>query len=189
MLLAVPFLLAGILLSVYMFYRDIGRFNRDMAHTEIPGQLELELKRNEKYTVFLEQSSASNFGANSLAISLSSVMCEIRSLPNGEFIPAIKPSKFLHYSYSNRAGGSFMEVTVPRDGTYLFACRDARQKPGTKLSVAVGAGAAEAITASLGRFFLILIAGIGVALLIFLRVMMLRDQSRKEIRELGLKPV
>jgi hypothetical protein len=187
--LAIPFSLAGLGLAAFFMVTEIQRVGSSMAYADVPGEMDVDLKRNLSYTVFLEQTFRGNSAPSSLFALRSGVRCELHGLPDGDEIPMSAPSGHFTYNYRDRSGVSFLNFTVPRDGTYLLGCRDNRGKPGPPLRIAVGAGAAEAITTAVERALVSFFGGGLVALLIFVRVLMLRDQSKRAVRAQGLKPV
>jgi len=187
--LGLPFLLAGFGLMVYLLFTDFHRVSNSMAYADVPGQMDLDLKRDLSYSIFLEQTSGGNLNASSLSPSRSAILCELHALPNGDLIPLNSPGMSTTYNFGDRSGASFREFRVPRDGRYMLECEDHRRQPVPKLRVAVGSGAAAAISVAILKGLVAALGGGVVALLIFLRVLMLRDQSKREIRALGLRPV
>lgn len=188
-LLAAAVFVGALGITIFLFASGLRRVRDAMVREGIPGQMDLELKRNETYTVFLEQSSWTNPGPAPKARSFGEVSCQVNALPNGEKIQTTRPIAATSYMYGARRGFSLMEFTVPHDGSYTVACTDSREQPAPKLEVAVGGGAAKAISTVMARGFFVLIGGIVVGMLIFARVTALRLASRKEIREQGMKPV
>lgn len=186
--LAIPFSLGGLVLAVFFMVTAIQRVGSSMAYADVPGEMDVDLKRDLSYTVFLEQTLSENSAATPMSSLRSSVRCELHTLPEGDVIPMSVPSGSTTYNYGDRSGFSFLNFTVPRDGTYLLACR-VYVRPVPHLRIAVGSGAAEAITAAVERSLASFFGGGLVALLVFVRVLMLRDQSKRAIRALGLRPV
>src|SRR5258708_33041599 len=160
-----------------------------MAYTNVPGEMDLDLKRNLSYTIFLEQMSGGSSDPVPMFALKSSVRCELRALPYGDVIPMSAPHGSTTYNYGARSGISLLNFNVERDGTYLLACQDHREKPGPPLRIAVGAGAAEAITSAVENGLVSCFGGVLLGLLIFVLLLMLRDHSKRAIRPLGLKPV
>ena len=187
--LSITIFLAGLVLAFVLMVTEIQRVGSSMAYADVPGEMDVDLKQNLSYTVFLEQTSGGSSDPTPMAVLKSKVRCELHALPSGNAIPMSAPSGSTNYNYGERSGTSFLKFTVPRDGTYLLACQDYRGEPGPKLRIAVGAGAAEAITAALEKSLVAFFGGGIVGLLIFVRVLMLRDQSKRDIRAQGLKPV
>ncbi len=187
--LSIPFLLAGVGLAVFFLVMQIQRVGASMAYMNVPGEMDVGLKKNLSYTVFLEQTSGGGSDPGPIVALKSKVRCELHALPYGNTIPMSAPSGSATYNYGTRSGISVLDFTVPRDGTYVLGCQDYRGKAGPPLRIAVGAGAAEAITAAVEEALVSFFAGGLVALLIFVRVLMLRDQSKRAIRSQGLKPV
>lgn len=187
--LAIPFFLAGVGLMIFILITDLQRVGASMAYADVPGQMDLDLKQNLSYTIFLEQMSGGSSDRSSMRDLRSAVHCELHALPYGDAISLSVPAGSTTYNYGARSGASFLEFSVPCDGTYMLGCQENRRKPGPKLRVAVGAGAAAAISSAIMKSIVCLFGGSVVALLIFVRVLMLRDQSKRAIRALGLKPV
>jgi hypothetical protein len=187
--LAFPFFLAGLGLAVFFMVTEIQRVGASMAYADVPGEMDVDLKQNLSYTVFLEQTLGGSSDPAPMLALKSKVRCELHTLPRGDAIPMGAPAGSTNYNYGDRAGTSFLKFTVPRDGTYLLACQDYRGKPGPPLRIAVGAGAEQAITTAVEKSLVTFFGGGIVALLIFVRVLMLRDQSKRGIRAQGLKPV
>jgi hypothetical protein len=187
--LAIPFSLAGLGLAAFLMVTEIQRVGASMAYVNVPGEMDVELKKNLSYTAFLEQTSGGGSDPAPIVALKSKVRCELHALPYGDTIPMSAPSGSATYNYGARSGISFLDFTVPRDGTYVLGCQDYRGKPGSPLRIAVGAGAAEAITTAVEKSLVVFFGGGIVGLLIFVRVLMLRDQSKRAIRAQGLKPV
>lgn len=187
--LSMPFLLAGVALAGFFLVREIQRVGASMAYVNVPGEMDVELKKNLSYTVFLEQTSGGGSDPGPIVALKSKIRCELHVLPYGDTIPMSAHAGSATYNYGARPGISFLDFTVPRDGTYGLGCQDYRRKPEPPLRIAVGAGAAEAITAAVEEALVAFFGGGIVALLIFVRVLMLRDQSKRAIRAQGLKPI
>jgi hypothetical protein len=188
-LLAVAAVASGLGLMIYMLVSDIHRIRDSMVRWTIPGQIDLELKQSETYTVFAEGNAAGNAGPFSFGNTLRGVSCEVHLLPSGETIQPNGSAGTTTYTYGARRGVSILEFNVPHDGTYTVACADQRTITEPKLEAAIGGGTAKAISGIMARAFVFLMGGIVVGVLIFVRVVMLRLESRREIREQGLKPV
>jgi hypothetical protein len=186
-LLAVGCFVGALGITILLFAAGMRRVRDAMVREDIPGQMDLELKRDETYTVFLEQTAGANPGSSAGPAFLVP-HCEVNALSNGEKISARRPAA-AGYLYRVRAGVPMMEFSVPHDGTYMIACTDDRTNKVPKMEVAVGGGAAKAISTVVARSFFVMAGGIVVGLLIIVRVTALRLASRKEIRERGLKPV
>ncbi|HXC48072.1 MAG TPA: hypothetical protein VNU20_07255 [Candidatus Sulfotelmatobacter sp.] len=187
--LAIPFSLAGLGLAAFFMVTEIQRVGASMAYVNVPGEMDVELKKNLSYTVFLEQTLGGGSDPAPIVALKSKVRCELHALPYGDTVPMSAPSGSATYNYGARSGISFLNFSVPRDGTYVLGCQDNRGIPGSPLRIAVGAGAAEAITTAVEKSLVTFFGGGIVALLIFVRVLMLRDQSKRAIRAQGLKPV
>jgi hypothetical protein len=188
--LAFLFFAAGIALTIYFFVFDIQHIHDSMERMDVPGQMDLELKHRETYTVFAEypglQSSAPVPVQQARGMLLN---CQVHALPSGESVAAMDTTGRAAYTYGSRKGISVLDFQVPKDGPYTVGCQGPSEISGQKIQVAIGGGASKALSAVMGRSFLVLIGGIVIGALIFIRVAMLRLASRKDIRERGLRPV
>jgi len=189
-LLAVLFFAGGIAMMAYFLIVDVRHIHDAMVRMDVPGEMDLDLKHRETYTVFMEHAVPLNTGSlPKMETRNGAVSCEVHSLPTGETIEGRQITSTSSYSYGGRKGVSILEIVVPHDGTYTVKCEGPSEISGQKVQVAIGGGASKALAAVMGRSFLVLIGGIVVGTLIFVRVAMLRLQSRKDIHERGLKPV
>jgi hypothetical protein len=188
-LLAVFFLATGIGLMVYILVSDFHRIRESMIRMDTPGQMDLELKQHIEYAVFVEYSTWPGSGAVSSQSTQGRVVCSVHMLPTGLQIEAKHTTASSTYTYGARRGVSIMEFEVPHDGTYMVACQGPSEYFGQKVQVAIGGGASKAIPVVIGKSILSLMGGIVVSALIFVRVAMLRLESRRDIRERGLRPV
>jgi hypothetical protein len=87
--LAIPILLAAIGGMVLILGRDIGRVRGSMAYADVPGRMDLDLKRNLHYILFVEQISDAATAAISPNAVASKVHCELLTRPYGARIPLI----------------------------------------------------------------------------------------------------
>jgi hypothetical protein len=183
-LIAFLFLAVGVGLTIYSFVSGIRRIRENMVRMDLPGQMDLELKGHETYTVFIEhETSDGRLSAGS------KVNCQASVLPSGERIDGIATGITHTYTYGSRTGVSVLEFEAPHDGTYTLICQTSAAIAGQKMDAAIGGGSSRGINIVLVRSFVTLIVGVVVAALMFARVAMLRLESRNEIRERGLKPV
>jgi hypothetical protein len=187
-LLAIFFVAAGVGLMIYFLVSDIHRIRESMIRMDVPGQMDLELKQHVTYAIFVEYAiwpgqNAASSQAHRVA---SPAACTC-------FLPArpLHPSKprSSSYTYGTRRGVSIMEFDVPHDGTYMVGCQGPSEYFGQKVQVAIGGGVSKAIPAVMAKSILCLMGGIVVGALMFVRVAMLRLESRRDIRERGLRPV
>ncbi len=186
-LLALLFFALGIGFTIYFLVVDVQRIRESMVRMDVPGQMDLELKHHETYTIFAEYP-----GLRSVSVQQAQgllVSCQVHMIPTGEEVGTKESTGSSTYTYGNRKGISVLELEVPKDGSYTVACQGPAQISGQNVQVAIGGGASKALTAVMGRSFLVLAGGIVIGTLIIVRVTMLRLQSRREIRERGLKPV
>jgi hypothetical protein len=188
-LLAVLFFAAGIAFTAYFFFVDIRTIRASMERMDLPGHMDLELNHRETYTVFAEYPNLQSGPVSAHQARGLLVNCQVHALPYGEPVSAKDTTGASTYSYGTRKGVSLLEFQVPKDGTYSLECQGPSEISGQQVQVAIGGGASKALSAVIGRSFLVLTGGIVIGALIFMRVAMLRLASRKEIRERGLRPI
>ena len=179
---AAVFLALGIGAMIYSFVSGISRIRENMVRMDVPGQMDLELK-HETYTVFLE------FNTAAAALQHGQVNCDVHVQPSNEIIEPLKGGVNTTYNYAGRTGISLLEFVAPHDATYTLACLTNGDTTNLKPSVAIGGGTSKGLKTMYVRSFVMLIVATTIALLIFVRVSMLRMNSRKDIRERGLRPV
>ena len=109
--LAIPFSLAGLGLAAFFMVSEIQRVGASMAFVNVPGEMDVELKKNLSYTVFLEQTSGGGSDSAPIVALKSKVRCELHALPYGDTIPMSAPSGSATYNYGVRSGISFLDFS------------------------------------------------------------------------------
>jgi hypothetical protein len=172
----------GIGAMIYSFVSGIHRIRENMIRMDVPGEMDMELK-HETYTVFLEHDAAA------AGTQQSPVTCDVHVLPSEQLIDTRTNVVRHTYTYPGRIGYSFLEFDAPHDATYNLACKATGDPASLKPVVAVGGGTSKGIRIMYLRSFVMMTVATVIALLIFVRVSMLRLKSREEIRARGLRPV
>lgn len=194
-LLALAFFVAGIGLTIIFFIVDTHRIRNSMVSMDVPGTMDLDLQRLTPYTIFAEAGSRlpparpSTNPGELATLTPEAVRCEVHMLPAGESVPPKPTTSTASYTYGNRKGVAVLDFEVPHNGSYSIDCQGPAELDGQKVQALVGGGTGKAFTAIMGKSFLLLTGGIVIGTLIFIRVAMLRLESRREIREQGLRPV
>ena len=187
--IALGFLLAGIGLTYLFFVLDTHRIHNSMVSMDVPGSTDLDLQRLTPYTIFAEAGSRLPPERPSAAPTPEAVRCEVHMLPAGESVAPKETTSSASYTYGDRKGVAILDFEVPHNGSYTIACQGPAELAGQKVQALVGGGTGKAFTAVMGKSFLLLTGGIVIGTLIFIRVAMLRLESRREIREQGLRPI
>jgi hypothetical protein len=181
--LAIPVLLAGFFLMGLVLWRSMDQIAKNMARQVLPDPLQAQLHKGRTYTIFLEQSTttpvSSSFGYH----------CEVRTVPNGAVLKLKMPAARTWYVAGRSRGVAMFEFDAPRDSNYLIVCEVWDLPSVSKAAIAVGTGVKEGISSAILLCYFIGAASVLIALGIFVRVLMLRDQSKRDIRSRGLKPV
>ena len=156
-LLSLLFFAAGIGLTIYFLVVDVHHIRESMVRMDVPGQMDLELKRHVAYAIFAEYPGLQS--ATPVSVEQARgllVNCQVHALPTGDTVGTKDTTGTSTYTYGNRKGVSALELEVPHDGTYSVKCEGPSEISGQKVQVAIGGGATQALAAVKGRSFLVL---------------------------------
>jgi hypothetical protein len=181
--LAIPVLLAGFFFMGLVLWRSMDQIAKNMARQVLPDPLQAQLQKGRTYTIFLEQSTSTPV-ANSFGFH-----CEVRTVPNGAVLKLKMPAARTWYIAGRSRGVAMFEFDVPRDSNYQIACEVWDLPSVSKVAIAVGTGVKDGISSAILLCYFIGATSVLIALVIFIRVLMLRDQSKREIRSRGRKPI
>lgn len=166
---------------IFSFVSGMNRIRENLVRMDVPGEMDMELK-HETYTIFLEYDKA-------VRKQDAQVNCEVHVLPSAQVIDTRQNALKQTYTYSGKTGVSFMEFEAPHDATYTLDCKATGNSTDAKPVVAVGGGTSKGLRIMYLRSFVMMTVATVIAVLIFVRVYVLRLKSQKEIRERGLRPV
>src|SRR5215472_2730104 len=170
---------AGVAIFLYALLHGIFHVTDSLTQVVVPGEAQLNLKRDLDYTVFVERESVVNGKIYATDDSLIGLECNA-ALVSGVQKISMRPARgSLTYNVGGRSGRSVFEFRVPEDGAYDFACGYSGMARGPQVVVAVGSGVGEAIMKtilqSLGGMF----GGFGLGGAIFFAVFILRARAKK----------
>jgi hypothetical protein len=174
-------------LALYFLHTGVPQIRENMVRMDVPGELNLDLSNREIYTIFVEH--ATTMGSKGADLQpLTQIQCDVHNAvgEGNQTNPRLGTSK---YTYGINVGVSILDFDVTKNGTYNVSCQGPSQISGEKIQVAVGGGSAKALTAVTSRCVVFLIGGLVIGALILIRVIMLRQESSRDIRERGLRPV
>jgi hypothetical protein len=179
--------LAGIALTLYFLQTGLPQIRANMVRMDVPGELNLDLSNRETYTAYVEHAT-SMASKNADLQPLAQIHCDVHNAigEGNRTNPALGASK---YTYGSNMGVSILDFEVNKNGTYTVSCQGPSEISGEKIQIAVGGGSAKALSAVTSRSVVSVIGGLVIAALILARVIMLRTESRRDIRERGLRPV
>jgi len=186
-LLALLPLVAAVALTLYFLQTGVPQIRANMVRMDVPGDLNLDLSNRETYTAFVER--ATSMASKNVDLQpLAQIHCDVQNALGeaNQTTPALGTSK---YTYGNNVGVSILDFQVNKNGTYTVSCQGPSEISGEKIQIAIGGGSAKALTAVTSRSVVSIIGGLVIGALILIRVIMLRSESRREIRERGLQPV
>lgn len=181
----VPFFLIGAGLFGYTIFHGLSHDIDSLTQVVVPGRAELSLKRNQTYTVFLEEQSVVNGKIYSTTQPIQGLACVVTSVQNGTTIAIRKPDTSTTYELNGRSGHSVLEFSIHEDGKYLFACDYDENSRGPQVVVAVGSGVGEAIFRTVLVCLAALFGGTGAGIIVVVIVLTMRQRNKKKMLQLG----
>jgi len=174
-------------LALYFLHTGVPQIRENMVRLDVPGELNLDLSNRETYTIFIEHAT-SIASKNPDLQPLAQIHCDVHNAAGegNQTNPRLGTSQ---YTYGRNVGVSILDFEVNKNGTYNVSCQGPSEISGEKIQVAVGGGSAKALTAVTSRCIVSLIGGVVIGVLILIRVIMLRQESNRDIRDRGLRPV
>jgi len=182
-------ILAGISVFVYTLLHGIFHITDNLTQIVVPGEKDLSLLPNLTYTVFLEEQSVVDGRIYSTKEGLGDLTCKLASLSSGKNINLRRARRSTTYNVGQRSGHSVLEFVTQEAGVYHFACDYEEGKQGPQVVLAVGAGVAEGIFATIGRSFAAIFGGgiLGAAILV--TVFILREHAKRKLNQYGQFPI
>ncbi|HTZ48583.1 MAG TPA: hypothetical protein VMH20_13385 [Verrucomicrobiae bacterium] len=174
-------------LALYFLHTGVPQIRENMVRMDVPGELNLDLSNRETYTIFVERAT-SRASKNVDLQPLAQIHCDVHNAV-GEGNQTNPRLGTAMYTYGMNVGVSILDFEVNKNGTYNVACQGPSEISGDKIQVAIGGGSAKALTAVTSRCIVSLIGGIVIGILILIRVFMLRQESIRDIRDRGLRPM
>jgi hypothetical protein len=190
-LLAVPFLLLGMIFFFYTLLHDILHVTDSLTQVVVPGESNLTLKHGVTYTVFYEQHSVVNGVIYSANEPLSGLKCKVSSVSqgDGDVIPLRQASMSTTYDVGGRSGKSVLEFSTAQDGHYRFSCGYPEGSRGPEVVLAVGSGVGEGIMNTILKCFGAIFGGGTLGGIVFLTVYFLRERSKKQVTSSTRAPI
>jgi hypothetical protein len=167
--LGIAAILAGTGLFVYFLVNGIFHVTDNLTQVIVPGEADLSLEGNVKYTVFLEQESVVNGRIFAIHDHLDGLACRLREQAAGTEVTFQRTQTNLTYNVNGRSGRSILEFTPQTKGVYHITCGYGEQKEGPQAVLAIGSGFGEKIVSLLSRCFASMFGGgiVGAAFLIY----------------------
>ena len=152
-------ILAGVGFFVYFLLNGLLHLTDNLTQIVVPGEADLTLQSNLKYTVFLEEQSIADGKIVSVHRNLEGLTCRLREQSTGANLALRSSQSSQTYNINGRSGRSVLEFQSRAAGAYHLACayEDGKQEPQTVL--AVGAGFSQGLISLLARCFLSIFGG------------------------------
>lgn len=177
-LLGLPLLVGGIGFFLYTLFHEFVHMTDSLTQVVVPGRVELTLKGDEEYTIFLERQSVVN-GMVYVTESVNGLQCRVQSMEAGRSV-AVTTSTGASYSLGSRSGQSILAFRTPQDGRYELAC-DYDGSSGPKAVLAVGTGIVSGIVRTVLVSILSMFVGIGGCVAVVLTVILKRRRPGERI--------
>jgi hypothetical protein len=174
--LAAAILVGSIAGAVWFGAGRVANIDSSLIQVVVPGGADLDLKVRGTYTIFHERRSQVG-GTLYNVEDVSGLRVRIRAAASGRDIALRRPAAQSTYSFGGRSGVSMLAFDVEAPGMYRLdaAYDDGRRQPQTVLAVSTGfLGGLFATIAIAGG---ITLAGVGVAVTIFIVVLLRRRRA------------
>ncbi|MCW5748324.1 MAG: hypothetical protein KIT36_19205 [Alphaproteobacteria bacterium] len=169
-------LVAAVVAAVWLAVARVGGMQGGLTQIVVPGSADLELTRPGTYTIFHERTSQVD-GRIFSSSDISGLRVAVRSVANGRAIAVRRPTGSTSYNFSGRSGQSVLAFDIDAPGTYRLTAGydDGRTRPQAVL--AVGTGFVSGLLATIALSFGIALAGVAVAMVIFIVVLLKRRRA------------
>jgi len=166
--LGVAAILAGVGLFVYTLVGGILHVTDGLRQVVVPGEADLHLQANVKYTVFLERESVVNGRIFSDRENLNGLSCHLWP-GSGAEVALQRPRVNLTYNVNGRSGRSLLEFTPQSRGVHHLVCGFDEGNQTSQAVLAVGRGVGNKLVSLMARCLATLFGGgiVGAALLIY----------------------
>ncbi len=152
-------ILAGIGLFVYFLLNGLFHITDNLTQIVVPGEADLTLQSNLKYTVFLEEQSVVDGKIFSVHKNLEGLTCHLREQSTGANLAFHSPQSSQTYNMNGRSGRSVLEFQSQAAGVYHLVCAYEDGKEGPQTALAVGSGFSQNLISMLARCFASIFGG------------------------------
>lgn len=174
-------MLAGVGLFLYVLIYGIFHITDNLTQIVVPGQKELTLQPNLKYTIFLEEESVVDGKVYSLTGNLAGLACRVTSETSGKNIELRSASISTNYNLGSRSGHSVLEFFTEEAGVYRIACGYGDDREDPQAVLAVGSGLTERIFRIVAGSLLAMFGGGGLGAVILVGVFIFRERAKKRL--------
>jgi len=167
--LGIAVILAGTGLFVYFLLSGIFHITDNITQIVVPGEADLSLEGNVKYTVFLEKESVVNGRIFAAHDPLDGLTCRLREQATGTEVTFQRAQTNFTYNVNGRSGRSVLEFTPHAKDVYHITCGYDEQKEGPQAVLAIGSRFGEKMVSLLSRCFASIFGGgiVGAFFLIY----------------------
>ena len=168
LVLGIVVILVGVGLFVYFLLTGIFHITDNLTQVLVPGEADLSLRANLKYTIFLEEQSVVNGQIFSIRQTPNGLKCHVQGESTSAEVPLRPSQTSLNYNVNGRSGHSVLEFTPQAAGTYHLTCGYEEGQLGPKVVLAVGSGFGQKLVSTLIKCFAAMFGGgiLGAVLLI-----------------------
>jgi hypothetical protein len=144
-MIGITVILAGFCVFGYSIFHGIFHMADSLTRVAVPGDKDLTLKGNLKYTIFAEEQASAATGIYSIRRVGAGLTCHIREEASGKTIETWQPIGATTYNVGNRVGRAMLVFDTEDAGVYQLSCGYAEGSQRSGVTVAVGSGVDEEI--------------------------------------------
>ncbi len=180
-MIGITMILAGFCVFGYSIFHGIFHMADSLTRAAVPGDKDLTLQGNLKYTIFAEEQASAATGIYSVRRVGAGLTCRIREEASGKEIETRAPIGATTYNVGNRVGRAMLVFDTKNPGVYRLSCGYADGSQRSGVTVAVGSGADEeivkAVLTGLGGMF----GGGILGAIVLVTVYLMREKAKRRL--------
>jgi len=187
-LLSAVVVLSGMGFFSYALFDGISHFTDNLTQVVVPGEKDLNLQPNLRYTIFVEEDSVVDGRIYATKSNLTGLTCTVTSLATGKRIDTRRTTMSTIYNVGERSWRSVLEFVTEESGVYQLACNYEEGTQGPEAVLAVGSGVTEGILGIVTKGFASFFGGWFLGGAIFLTVFIKRERAKKRMAQAVMTP-
>ncbi|OGC41233.1 hypothetical protein A2Y85_02170 [candidate division WOR-3 bacterium RBG_13_43_14] len=170
---------SGIILFVVLLFSGLKNMNKGMTQMVMPGNHDITLEKDGKYTVFYEHRSVIDNQVFVTSENLSGFQVFVVDKQNQKPVAVIPTTVSSNYTMGGRAGFAIFEFEIAHPGRYEISGWYAAQEPGPRIVLAVGQGFVGRLVGTILFSIAILMLSIVIAIAVTVFTLIKRYQAGK----------
>ncbi len=180
-LIGITVILAGLCVFGYSIFHGIFHMADSLTRVAAPGEKELTLKGNLKYTIFAEEETSAGMGIYSIRSVGAGLTCHIREEASGKEIETRAPIGATTYNVGSRVGRAILVFNSEGPGAYRLSCAYAEDDRRSGVTVAVGSGVDEEIVRAVLTGLGGMIGGGILGAIVMVTVYLTREKAKRRL--------